>query len=251
MLSIKQEKSLINFLMYLALCSGLVYILFHLRSFYSEIRSGFVNEGPTYFFPSNICYLLQGFVFAGLPLMFMLPFRANIKQRAIKAFMAANAVIYAVGSLWIFVWLWKVISGGGYVSPSAFQREYTIYFSHLNYADRDFSSLIFSVLQAIFWYHISRQVNRDRRLMLKYYIAAMCTAFLAPAIYYIIVNGAFPAYWWLERTAPVFACHAFMLLAFIAGVQDRERWKKCICPLKHRTRGHHHHHHHTAHPADI
>ena len=220
-------------LTFLSFVFAVVFMVGHTREILNMISAYLQLKQNSYLNLSNLAYCLVGILHMLLSAMLMYPHRdIEDKKMYIKLICYSSSLVYLLGNIWIFEWIFKSISRGGISYDVAqFLKVENMMFNHMQWVSRNAITIFYNHITAVVWFLIAYYFDRNRKYTWKLIVVQMLLCYLLPMIAYTLYKGKFIPDWWLKKTIPLICSDTILVLALVYVARSRSTWNKYVCPL--------------------
>lgn len=199
---------------FMALLLGLLFFYFKMYSFvHAAVMLGYVN-GQT------ISYMIYAILLVLLPIVLLVCFRRLNKASILRLMFYAFAAVILVGTVFdVITYNW--FNDYMFIEGDAI-------FVNLLWNMPNMYGVVHSVIMAILYIALGKQIKRKRRLSLILLIVIFILSNIPPVIYAFVTSGTWPRETYLQKSIYVLAIQIFLLAAFSIAATSRSLWKQHI-----------------------
>lgn len=180
---------------------------------------------------SALAYTFMRLLYILLPIFLLVPPLLVEKSKRLKYTFYAIGVMYLLGNTWIIYLLAdnpsSILSNidelKNYLQMNALNFDYLVWDSY------DLYGILFSTIEAVVYFAIGYQVERNSEKMITFYWIGLALSILLPFVYVFLISGegVFSSMW-LQKNTVIFASGIFMGIGLQLASKSKRLWATMI-----------------------
>ncbi len=214
----------VTMLYVLSIIFGALYLFGHIN----QLSDTIIRINSPYFNLDNLLLCLLGILVSLVPLLFLWGHTMFLKLD-----MYAISAVYFIGNLWIFRWLFEVITTGTVSFDfAAYQLKWYNMFNNTLWASRNAETLMLNYLTAVVWFNMAKNINHDKYVTCLNMMWMFVLTFIAPTLFFGITRSRLIPEWWLQKSVTLVVEYGILFALMFYSSLKKGYWSRYICFLE-------------------